>query len=64
MKNSKRISLYSNKSEQQKCRKRAGVYTGIIMLEKKREVMILLLFYRNAGVEGEENGRDIKEVYE
>ena len=34
------------------------------MLEKKREVMILLLFYRNAGVEGEENGRDIKEVYE
>lgn len=35
------------------------------MLEKKREVMILLfLFYRNAGVEGEENGRDVKEVYE
>ena len=34
------------------------------MLEKKRSYDTSLLFYRNAGVEGEENGRDIKEVYE
>ena len=34
------------------------------MLREKREVVILLfLFYRNTDVEGEGNGRDIKEVY-
>ena len=35
------VFLLQQQSEQQKCRKRAGVYTGIIVLEK-REVVILL----------------------
>lgn len=58
------FSYYSNKNEQQKCGERAGVYTGIIMLGEKREVvMLLFLFYRNVGEEGEENGISIKKRY-
>ena len=54
------FSYCSNKSEQQKCRKRAGVYTGIIVLGEKRSCDTSLLFYGNTGVEGEENGISIK----
>ena len=47
------FSYCSNKTYRKKCRKRAGVYTGIIVLGEKREVVILLfLFYGNTGVEG------------
>ena len=54
------VFLLQQQNVQQKCRKRAGVYTGIIVLGEKREVVILLFFYRNTGVEGEENGISIK----
>ncbi len=36
--------LQQQKRTAKKCRKRAGVYTGIIVLGEKREVVILLFF--------------------
>ena len=39
------VFLLQQQNEQQKCSKRAGVYTGIIMLEEKREVVILLFCF-------------------
>ena len=48
------VFLLQQQNEQQKCGERACVYTGIIMLEEKREVVwLLFLFYRNLGEEGE-----------
>ena len=48
------VFLLQQQKEQQKCRKRACLYTGIIMLREKRSCDTSLLFYRNTGVEGEE----------
>ena len=44
------FSYCSNKSEQQKCRKRAGVYTGIIVLGRKRSCDTSFCFSVNTGV--------------
>ena len=54
------VFLLQQQKEQQKCRKRACLYTGIIMLREKRSCDTSLLFYRNTGVEGEGNGVSIK----
>ena len=54
------VFLLQQQKEQQKCRKRACLYTGIIIKREKRSCDTSLLFYRNTGVEGEGNGVSIK----